>query len=58
MGKTLFILELPEPKVRKAQAPPVKKHKNKKLYSRKMKHKESPAAQGILCFLRVTLFFV
>lgn len=39
MGKTLFVLELPEPEVRKAQAPPVKKHKSKKLYSRKLKHK-------------------
>lgn len=40
MGKTLFILELPEPAVRKALAPPLKKHKNKKLYSRKTKHKK------------------
>ena len=46
MGKTLFTLELPEPKVRKIQAPPTKKHKDKKLYSRKMKHKKSSVPTG------------
>ena len=39
MGKILFVLDIPEPEPRKATAPPVRKHKNKKLYSRKLKHK-------------------
>lgn len=42
MGKTLFVLELPAPAPRKPQAPPVKRHKDKKLYSRKVKHRKSP----------------
>lgn len=46
MGKILFTLELPEPEVRKTQAPPVKKHKDKKLYSRKVKHKKSSVPTG------------
>lgn len=39
MSRTVFTLVLPEPKVRKTQAPPAKAHKNKHLYSRKRKHK-------------------
>ncbi len=39
MGKTLFVIELEEPKQRKKHAPPAKKHRNVKLYSRKQKHK-------------------
>lgn len=46
MSKTLFTLVLPEPKVRKKQAPPAKAHKNKQAYSRKRKHKNEPAADG------------
>lgn len=42
MGKILFVLEVPEPAPRKPLAPPSKKHKDKKLYSRKVKHKKSP----------------
>lgn len=55
MGKIIFVLDIPEPKTRKAQAPTVKKHKNKKLYSRKLKHKgkagEAPGYAGgfVLC---------
>lgn len=40
MGKILFVLDIPEPEPRKAAAPPVQKHKNKRLYSRKVKHKD------------------
>lgn len=39
MGKTLFVLELEEARTRKKLAPPAKKHKSKKCYSRKDKHK-------------------
>lgn len=50
MGKTLFVLELPEPEPRKKQARPVQKHRNKKLYSRKTKHRgragEGPGNAG------------
>ena len=46
MSKTLFTLVLPEPKVRKKQAPPAKAHKSKQAYSRKRKHKNEPDAHG------------
>lgn len=49
MGKILFTLELPEPEIRKIQAPPVKKHKNKKLYSRKAKHKKPRISGLFMC---------
>jgi len=39
MGKTVMVLVIPEPKVRKATAKPVRKHKDKTAYSRKVKHK-------------------
>ena len=39
MGKTVMVLVIPEPKVRKATAMPVRKHKDKTAYSRKAKHK-------------------
>ncbi len=39
MGKTVMVLVIPEPKVRKATAKPVRKHKGKTAYSRKAKHK-------------------
>ena len=39
MSKVLFVLELPEPKIRKNHAPPSKKHKDVSKYSRKQKHK-------------------
>ena len=39
MGKVIFVLELPEPKVRKNHAPPGKRHKDATKYSRKQKHK-------------------
>lgn len=39
MGKTVMVLVIPEPKVRKATAKPVRKHKDKTTYSRKAKHK-------------------
>ena len=39
MGKILFSMEMPEPKLRKKQAPPAKAHKDAKKYSRKCKHK-------------------
>ena len=38
MGKTVMVLVIPEPKVRKATAKPVRKHKEKTAYSRKAKH--------------------
>lgn len=48
MGKIIFALEIPEPKWRKDLARPVQKHKNKKLYSRKNKHKgRAGEASGI-----------
>ena len=34
MGKTVMVLVIPEPKVRKATAKPVRKHKDKTAYSR------------------------
>ena len=50
MSKVLFVLEIPEPKVRKQQAPTVKAHKSAKSYSRKQKHKgrreEAPESSG------------
>ena len=57
MGKILFTMELPEPKLRKEQAPPAKAHKNAKRYSRKCKHKakreEAPGdAPGASFFAR------
>ena len=39
MGKTVMVLVIPEPKVRKATAKPVRKHKDNPAYSRKAKHK-------------------
>ena len=39
MFKTVFTIILPEPKVRKKQAPPAKAHKNKNAYTRKRKHR-------------------
>ncbi len=39
MGKTVMVLVIPEPKVRKETAKPVRKHKDKTAYSRKAKHK-------------------
>lgn len=39
MGKTVMVLVIPEPKVRKSTAKPVRKHKDKTAYSRKAKHK-------------------
>ena len=39
MGKVLFVLELSEPRLRKAHAPPSKRHKDAAKYSRKQKHK-------------------
>lgn len=39
MGKTIMVLVIQEPKVRKATAKPVRKHKDKTAYSRKAKHK-------------------
>lgn len=39
MGKTVMVLVIPEPKVRKETAKPVRKHKDKTEYSRKAKHK-------------------
>ena len=38
MGKTVMVLVIPEPKVRKSTA----KHKDKTAYSRKAKHKTPP----------------
>ena len=46
MSKTIFTLVLPDPKVRKKQAPPAKVHKSKQAYSRKRKHKNEPDADG------------
>lgn len=39
MGKTVFTLEIPESAVRKKQPPVARTHKDKKSYSRKLKHK-------------------
>lgn len=36
---TAFTLVIPEPKIRKKQAPVAKAFKNKKAYTRKSKHK-------------------
>lgn len=38
--RTLFTIVIPDTKVRKTQPPKVKIHRDKKLYSRKQKHKE------------------
>lgn len=38
-NKTVMVLVLPEPKVRKKTAKPVRKHKDKTKYSRKAKEK-------------------
>ena len=50
MGKVLFVLELPEPKMRKDHAPPSKRHRDATKYSRKQKHKarrdEAPGDSG------------
>ena len=50
MGKVLFVLKFQEPKVRKKQAPPEKRHKDVTKYSRKQKHKaqreEAPGNSG------------
>ncbi len=52
MSKVLFVLEIPEPKVRKQHAPTVKAHKTAKSYSRKHKHKgrheEAPESSGAI----------
>ena len=37
--KTAMVLALPEPKVRKETAKPVRRHKDKTKYSRKVKYK-------------------
>ena len=46
MSKTAFTIVLPDPKVRKKQAPPAKAHKNRNAYTRKRKHKDTPDADG------------
>jgi hypothetical protein len=50
MGKVLFVLLLPEPKLRKKHAPPGKRHADAAKYSRKQKHKarrdEAPDNSG------------
>lgn len=46
MSKTLFTLVLPEPKVRKKQAPTAKAHKDQHAYSRKRKHKQAHDADA------------
>ena len=46
MAKILFTLVLPEPEIRKKQAPPAKAHKNRQAYSRKRKHKKAADADG------------
>ena len=50
MSKVLFVLDIQEPKVRKKQAPPNKRHKDVTKYSRKQKHKakreEAPGNSG------------
>ena len=46
MAKTLFTLVLPEPEIRKRQAPPARVHKNRQAYSRKRKHKKAADADG------------
>ena len=55
MGKVLFLLKLQQPKVRKKQAPPEKRHKDVTKYSRKQKHKaqreEAPGNSGASCLL-------
>lgn len=60
MGKVLFVLELPEPKLRKNHAPPSKRHKDASKYSRKQKHKakreEAPDDSGASCFWGNYLF--
>ena len=51
MGKTVMVLVIPEPKVRKATAKPVRKHKDKTAYSRKAKHK-TPRMGVFFCIER------
>lgn len=46
MAKTLFTLVLPEPEIRKRQAPPARVHKNRQAYSRKRKHKKAADADA------------
>ena len=46
MAKILFTLVLPEPEIRKKQAPPAKAHKSRQAYSRKRKHKKAADADG------------
>ena len=54
MSKVLFVLNIQEPKVRKKQAPPNKRHKDVTRYSRKQKHKaqreEAPGNSGAFFF--------
>ena len=47
MAKILFTLVLPEPEIRKKQAPPARAHKNRHAYSRKRKHKKAADADGL-----------
>ena len=46
MSKPVFTIVLPDPKVRKKQAPPAKAHTNRHAYTRKRKHKDAPDADG------------
>ena len=50
MSKAVFVLELPDPKIRKKHAPPGKVHNDASKYSRKCKHKarreEAPGNSG------------
>ncbi len=59
MSKVLFVLEIPEPKVRKQHAPTVKQHKTAKSYSRKQKHKgrheEAPESSGAFLYIQFLL---
>lgn len=61
MGKILFVLDIPEPEPRKKAARPVQKHKNKKLYSRKVKHKDkagvAPGQPGAFFWPRPSFIF-
>lgn len=54
MGKVLFVLELPEPKLRKEHAPPSKRHKDATKYSRKQSIKRGGTR---LPTIRALLFF-
>lgn len=42
MSKIIMSLHLPEPKVRKATAKAEQKHKDKRKYTRKVKHNKGP----------------